>query len=54
MPSSRLHRDPAGYIKPEEGKIWIRDIDEVDTLAFSQLGIETLREIIADRIDRNR
>lgn len=46
--------DLADYVKPEEGKIWIHDINEIDTLAFSQLGIETLREIIADRIDRTR
>jgi hypothetical protein len=46
--------DLADYVKSEEGKIWIHDINEIDTLAFSQLGIETLREIIADRIDRTR
>jgi hypothetical protein len=46
--------DLADYVKLEEGKIWIHDINEIDTLAFSQLGIETLREIIADRIDRTR
>jgi hypothetical protein len=46
--------DLADYVKLEEGKIWIHDINEIDTLAFSQLGIETRREIIADRIDRTR
>ena len=46
--------DLADYVKPGEGKIWIHDINESDTLAFSQLGIETLREIIADRIDGTR
>jgi hypothetical protein len=46
--------DLADYVKPEKGKIWIHDINEIDTLAFSQLGIETLREIIADWIDRTR
>ena len=34
--------DLADYVKLEEGKIWIHDINEIDTLAFSQLGIETL------------
>ena len=41
-------------LEPEDGKIWIHDIDDIDTLAFTKFGIETLREIIADQVDRKR
>lgn len=41
-------------LEPEDGKLWIYDIDGIETLAFSDLGIETLREIIADQLDRTR
>ncbi len=32
-------------------KLWVHDIDEGETLAFTQVGIETLREIIKGQID---
>jgi hypothetical protein len=44
--------DLSDQLEPEDGKIWIHDIDNIDTLAFTEFGIETLREIIADQVDR--
>ena len=41
-------------LEPEDGKLWVLDTDGVETLAFSEFGIETLREIIADQVDRKR
>jgi hypothetical protein len=32
--------------------LWICDLDAVETLAFTDFGIENLREIIKDQIDR--
>jgi hypothetical protein len=32
--------------------LWIYDVDDIETLAFTDFGIETLREIISDQIDR--
>ena len=46
--------DLSDQLEPEDGKIWIHDIDDIDTLAFTEFGIETLREIIADQVDRKR
>ncbi len=38
-------------LEPEDGVIWIIDTDDRQTLAFTDAGIEALREIIADQID---
>jgi hypothetical protein len=46
--------DLSDQLEPEDGKLWIHDIDGAEILAFSEFGIETLREIIADQIDRKR
>ena len=46
--------DLSDQLEPEDGKVWIHDIDDIDTLAFTEFGIETLREIIADQVDRKR
>jgi len=45
--------DLADQLEPEDGKLWVHDIDEGETLAFIQLGIETLREIIKGQIDHS-
>lgn len=37
-------------LDPEDGVIWIYDVDEIQTLALTPFGIETLREIIRDQI----
>ncbi len=38
-------------LEPEDGVIWVYDIDETQTLALTPFGIETLREIIRNQID---
>ena len=37
-------------LEPEEGVIWIIDADDRQTLAFTEAGIDALRDIIADQI----
>src|SRR5437667_1491390 len=39
-------------LEPEDGKLWVYDIDGAETPAFTHDGIEALREIIKDQIDR--
>jgi hypothetical protein len=39
-------------LEPEDGVLWIYDLDGIETLAFTDFGIENLREIIRDQIDR--
>jgi hypothetical protein len=43
--------DLSDQLDPEDGMLWIYDIDSVETLAFTDFGIENLREIIRDQID---
>jgi hypothetical protein len=38
--------------EPEDGLLWVYDIDEVEVPAFTNFGLDNLREIIADQIDR--
>ena len=40
--------------EPEDGQLWVYDIDEVEVPAFTSFGTENLREIISDQIDRPR
>jgi hypothetical protein len=44
--------DLSDQLEPEDGVLWISDLDSVETLAFTDFGIENLREIIRDQIDR--
>jgi hypothetical protein len=44
--------DLADQLEPEDGKLWVYDIDGVEIPAFTADGIEALREIIKDQIDR--
>jgi hypothetical protein len=46
--------DLSDQLEPEDGKLWVNDVDGAQTLAFSEFGIDTLREIIAHQIDRKR
>ena len=46
--------DLSDQLEPEDGKLWVLDIDGAEMHAFSEFGIETLREIIADQVDRKR
>lgn len=39
-------------LEPEDGVLWIFDVDGLETMAFTEFGIENLREIIRDQIDR--
>ena len=32
--------------------LWVYDIDGIETLAFTDVGIENLREIVKDQVDR--
>jgi hypothetical protein len=41
--------DLSHQLEPEDGVLWI---DGIETLAFTDFGIENLREIIRDQIDR--
>jgi hypothetical protein len=44
--------DLSDQLEPEDGMLWIYDIEGTAILAFTDLGIETLREIIRDQVDR--
>jgi hypothetical protein len=44
--------DLADQLEPEDGKLWVYDIDGVEIPAFTADGIEALRKIIKDQIDR--
>jgi hypothetical protein len=38
--------------EPEDGLLWIYDIDEGEVPAFTSFGLDNLPEILADQIDR--
>ena len=44
--------DLSDQLDPEDGKLWIHDVDGIETMAFTDFGLENLREIITDQIDR--
>ena len=44
--------DISDQLDPEDGKLWIYDVDGIETMAFTDFGLENLREIISDQIDR--
>lgn len=44
--------DISDQLDPEDGKLWIDDVDGIETMAFTDFGLENLREIISDQIDR--
>jgi hypothetical protein len=44
--------DLSDQLEPEDGVLWIYHLNAVETLAFTDFGIENLREIIRDQIDR--
>jgi len=46
--------DLSDQLEPEDGVLWIYDTDGVETRTFTADGIEALREIIKDQIDRVR
>ena len=42
--------DLSDQLDLEDGKLWI--YDGIETMAFTDFGLENLREIISDQIDR--
>lgn len=38
--------------EPEDGLLWVYDIDDIEVPAFTDFGMENLREIITDQIDK--
>jgi hypothetical protein len=44
--------DLSDQLEPEDGMLWVYDFDGAETLAFTEFGIENLREIIKDQIDK--
>lgn len=38
--------------EPEDGLLWVYDIDDIEVPAFTDFGMENLREIIRDQIDK--
>ena len=47
----RLH-DLAIAMEPEDGVIWVYGFADIEVLAFTPFGVETLREMIAIERDR--
>jgi hypothetical protein len=41
--------DLSDQLGPEDGMLWIHDVDGGETLAFTDDGIEALRQIISDQ-----
>jgi hypothetical protein len=39
----------ANQLEPEDGRLWIYDTDEHATPGFTERGIESLKELIADQ-----
>ncbi|MEI7931660.1 MAG: hypothetical protein WCI21_01185 [Alphaproteobacteria bacterium] len=42
----------ADHLESEDGMLWIYDVDSVEILAFTDVDLKTLREIIRDQIDQ--
>ena len=47
-----LLRDLSDQLDPEDGVLWIHDINDRATLAFTPRGIEALQEIINDQVKK--
>jgi hypothetical protein len=50
--SEDLLWDLSDQLEPEDGVLWIHDVDGLETMAFPEFRLENLREIISDQIDR--
>jgi hypothetical protein len=44
--------DLSDQLEPEDGMIWVYDIHDGQTLAFTRAGLDALSEIIRDQLDR--
>jgi len=45
--------DIAMEMEPEDGKLWIHDTGEQETIAFTDWGMENLRELIVEHKRQN-
>lgn len=52
--TEQLLWDLSDQLTPEDGVLWIHEVDDVHTMAFTDFGIENLREIVSSQIDRPR
>lgn len=43
-----LLHDIAMDMEPEDGRLTVWDIDDVSTTAFTEFGVENLKELLAD------
>lgn len=46
-----LLREIANQLEPEDGMLWVYDVNDSQILAFTLQGIEMLRDIIEDQIE---
>ena len=46
--NQELLEDIGMTMDPEEGRLWILDADDVSTMAFTDRGLENLKELLAD------
>ena len=46
--NQELLEDLGMTMDPEEGRLWILDADDVSTMAFTDRGLENLKELLAD------
>jgi hypothetical protein len=46
--------DPSDELEPEDGVLWVYDINDGQTRAFTLAGIVMLREMIKDQSDRTK
>lgn len=44
--------DLSDQLEPEDGMLWVYDTDGTQTLAFTDVGIDAIRVIIRDQVDR--
>ena len=47
-----LLRELSDQLTPEDGMLWVHDVGEGETLAFTRQGIEALYELIKDQLNR--
>ena len=43
--------DLSDQLEPEDGMLWIHDVGGLETMAFTEFGLQNLRDIISDQID---
>jgi hypothetical protein len=43
--------DLSDQLEPEDGMLWIQDVGGLETMAFTEFGLQNLRQIISNQID---